>query len=122
MRRPLLPLAILLGTVLPACGGDSAGPGNGNGDDVVVTLTAGLQFSPNDVTIDPGTTVRWVSSTALAHTVTPSNTQQQGVWARATTSTSGTVLTHTFTVSGQVYNYFCEPHLAANMTGVIRVR
>lgn len=120
MRQlPSFAPCLILG-FLAACGGDGTGPGGG--DPNQVTLTAGLQFSPNDLTIDPGTTVRWVNSTALEHTVTPSNTAQSGVWTRATTSTAGTVLSHTFTVPGQVYNYFCEPHQASGMTGVIRVR
>lgn len=119
--RPLPALtAVLILGFLTACGAGGTGPDNG--DPNQVTLTAGLQFSPNDLTIDPGTTVRWVNSTSLEHTVTPSNTAQPGVWARATTSAAGTVLTHTFTVSGQVYNYFCEPHQSTGMTGVIRVR
>lgn len=121
MPRNRAPAAALLLVLLGvACGGDSGGPSNG--DSPQVTLTTGLRFSPDDLTIDPGTTVRWVASTALLHTITPNDPTQQGVWARATSSSAGTVLTHTFTVSGQVYNYFCEPHQSSGMTGVIRVR
>lgn len=119
-RAAPLVLALLAAAALPACGGDGTGP---NGDDPnTVTLTTGLRFSPADLTVDPGTTVRWVSNSNLEHTVTPANAAQAGVWTRATTSLAGTVLTHTFTVSGQVYNYFCEPHQASGMTGVVRVR
>lgn len=119
-RNPTPAAALLLALLCSACGGDSGGPSNG--DSPQVTLTSGLQFSPSDLTIDPGTTVRWVSSTTLLHTITPNEPTQQGVWTRATSSASGTVLTHTFTISGQVYNYFCEPHQSSGMTGVIRVR
>ncbi len=119
-RNPATATALLLVVLCAACGGDSGGPSNG--DSPQVTLTAGLQFSPSDLTIDPGTTVRWVSNTATAHTITPANASQPGVWARLSTSQSGTVLTHTFSVAGQVYSYFCEPHQATGMTGVIRVR
>jgi plastocyanin len=89
---------------------------------VEIRLTANLRFEPADVTIDPGTTVRWVNAANVFHTVTPDNSSQPGVWTRATTSTVGPVLTHTFNQSGQTYSYHCEPHLSAGMTGVIRVR
>ena len=115
-RFPALAAALL--AALSACGGGTTEPTDDG--TTRITLTTGLTFSPADLTIDPGTTIRWVASTASFHTITPANGQQQGVWARATTSSTGTVLTHTFTVPGQVYNYFCEVH--AGMTGVIRVR
>ncbi|HUG27656.1 MAG TPA: hypothetical protein VMK53_05100 [Gemmatimonadales bacterium] len=56
-------IARLLALFSAACGSDSGGPSNG--DSPQVTLTSGLQFSPSDLTIDPGTTVRWVTSTTL---------------------------------------------------------
>jgi plastocyanin len=101
-------------------GGDPAGP---PGDNVVeIRLTTGLRFSPADVTIDPGTSVRWVNDASMLHTVTPDSPGQAGVWAAAQRATPGIVLTHTFNTAGQVYNYHCDPHLADGMVGVIRVR
>lgn len=119
--------AVALAAVLLACGGGydapPTGPGGpGDPTDVVITLTADARFSPSDVTIDPGTRVRWTSATSELHTVTPDNAQQAGVWARATSAATGTVLTHTFNASGQTYTYHCEPHLSVGMTGTIRVR
>jgi plastocyanin len=120
---------VAIAVVLLACGGGSDAPPTGPGpnppggsSDVVITLTADARFSPSDVTIDPGTRVRWTSATSELHTVTPDNSQQAGVWARATSAATGTVLTHTFNVSGQTYTYHCEPHLSVGMTGTIRVR
>lgn len=117
MRRSLACL-LILPLLLAACGGDANGPDGDGG--TRITLTGGLLFSPADLSVDAGTTVRWVASGSTFHTITPQNLQQPGVWARATSSSSGTVLTHTFTLSGQTYSYFCEVH--AGMTGVIRVR
>lgn len=88
---------------------------------VEIHLTTGLRFSPEDVTINPGTTVRWINDASVAHTVTPDNTSQPGVWSSVSTSSPGTVLEHTFTESGQQYGYHCQPHQAQGMTGVIRV-
>jgi plastocyanin len=115
---------VALAAALLACGGGDDGPPTdpGGSTDVVITLTADARFSPSDVTIDPGTRVRWTSATSELHTITPDNAQQVGVWARATSSATGTVLTHTFTASGQTYTYHCEPHLALGMIGTIRVR
>lgn len=115
---------VAIAAVLLACGGGYDGPptGPGGSTDVVITLTADARFSPNDVTVDPGTRIRWTSATSELHTVTPDNAQQAGVWARATSSAVGTVLTHTFNASGQTYTYHCEPHLSLGMTGTIRVR
>ncbi len=110
----------LVGLLVAACGGGGTEPVDDG--TTRISLTTGLRFSPSDITIDPGTTVRWVASTSTFHTVTPANVQQEGVWARATSQQTGTVLTHTFTIPGQVYSYFCEPHQTTGMTGVIRVR
>lgn len=120
------PAALVL--LLAACSGDSSGPdddgGNngGGGNEVVIRLTAGNAFSPNDVTVDPGTTVRWVNDAAVLHTVTPADPNQQGAWQSAQTNAPGTVLSHVFNTPGRTYNYFCQPHQAAGMTGVVRVR
>jgi plastocyanin len=118
MRGPSVLLVAALAFPVGACGGEPTEP---NGDGATqVTLTSSLSFSPSDLTIDPGTTVRWVATTSTFHTITPSNLTQTGVWAKATTSSSGSVLSHTFTVPGQVYSYFCEVH--TGMNGVNRVR
>lgn len=106
-----------------ACGSGTTGPTDPPGT-VRITLTTNLRFDPADVTIAPGTPVRWVNAASLVHTVTPDDPNQAGVWPRATTSSSGSVLLYTFPQSsaGQTYAYFCEPHLADGMTGIIRVQ
>jgi plastocyanin len=82
---------------------------------------SGATFSPADLTIAPGTTVRWTNNDGQNHTVTPSNSGQSGVWARQSGSAVGPMFMHTFTVPGE-YNYFCEPHQAQGMTAVVRVQ
>lgn len=91
---------------------------------VVEIRLDGTSFLNGVVTIAPGTTVRWINQDGASHTVTPENTSQAGVWARATTSSTGVVLEHTFTVPNQVYRYRCEPHstsFTAGMVGQITV-
>lgn len=94
----------------------TAGPQSGV---VEIHLTAGSQFSPNTLTITPGTTVRWINDSATAHTVTPENASQPGVWTRRETSATGVVFEHTFTVSGQTYRYRCEPHSSSFSSGMV---
>jgi plastocyanin len=78
---------------------------------VVEISLLGTSFSPADVSIAPGTTVRWVNGDGQAHTVTPNNSSQAGVWARQASATSGAIFLHTFPGAGE-YGYHCEPHQA----------
>lgn len=116
--------SLLLVPAVLACGGSGPTEPPDPPGTVRITLTTGLRFSPADVTIDPGTPVRWINAASLSHTVTPNDPGQPGVWPRASSSQQGTVLLYTFPQSsaGQIYAYFCEPHLADGMTGIIRVR
>jgi plastocyanin len=84
---------------------------------VEINLTAGLTFSPDDVTIEPGTTVTWRNDVAMLHTITPDGHDE---WSEATLSAAGATFSHTFNSVG-TFPYFCTPHLSAGMTGVIRV-
>jgi plastocyanin len=88
---------------------------------VVDISLVGTSFSPADATIAPGTTVRWLNGDGQAHTVTPNNSSQAGVWARQASSSSGAIFLHTFAGAGE-YGYHCEPHQAQGMTGVVRVQ
>ena len=90
-----------------------------NGGDVVeIRATSALTFEPSEVTISPGTTVRWVNETSMLHTVTPDDHEE---WERAQLPDEGDTFTHTFDEAGD-FDYFCEPHLSAGMTGSITVQ
>ncbi|MDX1674974.1 MAG: plastocyanin/azurin family copper-binding protein [Longimicrobiales bacterium] len=104
-----------------ACGSGDGGTspnGNGNGASDVVEVQAmgDLTFSPPDVTIEPGTTVRWVNESGIFHTVTPDGHTE---WASADLS-DGTTFEHTFNTEG-TFPYYCEPHVGQGMTGTITV-
>lgn len=110
-------------------GENSAAPG---GNPPITAL--GLRFSPADLTVPVGTTVRWVNEEAITHTVT------SGAWGEVNESTGlrGTQtpdgrFDHTLSASGEpgdtfeftftepgIYQYFCRPHLG--MHGTITVR
>lgn len=88
---------------------------------VEVHLTSGFAFSPADVTIEPGTTVRWVNDVSVFHTITPDGHTE---WSRATVNTAGDEFTHTFDTEGD-FPYYCEPHGGPNgqgMSGSITVQ
>jgi plastocyanin len=85
---------------------------------VEVSATGSLTFTPADITISPGTTVRWTNTSSLFHTVTPDGHSE---WSDADLSGNGSTFVHTFDTPG-TYEYFCSPHQAQNMTGVIRVQ
>lgn len=77
-------------------------------------------FSPNEVSIGVGSTVRWVNALAVPHTITPSNASQAGAWAAQTVpAQQGYTFSHTFNTAGS-YNYQCQVH--AGMTGTVRVQ
>jgi plastocyanin len=82
-----------------------------------VGLTANFVFTPAELTISAGTTVRWVNQANVFHTITPDGHTE---WSRATVEQQGDSFSHTFDTPG-VYPYFCEPH-QPTMTGTITVQ
>lgn len=77
-----------------------------------------LTFSQADLTIAPGTTVRWVNQGQMLHTVTPDGHDE---WQEATLASNGETFTHTFETEG-TFEYYCQPHLAQGMVGTITVQ
>lgn len=71
-----------------------------------------LKFQPAEITVAPGTTVRWVNRDPLAHTTTAEGSWDSGVLE------PDAVFERTFTESGR-HEYLCTPH--PFMTGVVIV-
>jgi plastocyanin len=71
-------------------------------------------FEPESVTISAGTTVRWVNTTEVFHTVTFSDSVEERV-SNGTFDQSlfaaGATVERTFTGPG-TFAYFCQPHSA----------
>lgn len=96
-----------------------------------VTMTNRLEFSPDTVVIQVGSTVRWTNTSVLPHTVTadpekavrPDNVQLPDGAPPFDSGNMdpGAVFVHTFTVPG-TYRYVCVPHELAGMVGVVVVR
>ncbi len=86
-------------------------------------LGARVWFDPADITIEPGTTVRWVvvhhvhTTTAYPDRIPPG----AAAWDSGYLVNPGDHFEVTLTVPG-TYQYFCRPHEAAGMVGRIVVR
>jgi plastocyanin len=89
-----------------------------DGDVVEVVLTSNLTFSPAQVTISPGMTIRWRNEANIFHTVTPDGHSE---WSEASLNQAGQVFTHTFQTAGE-FAYYCSPHRSQGMTGTITVQ
>jgi plastocyanin len=85
---------------------------------VVVVELQGTSFIPSQVTIQRGQTVRWVNRDGQFHTVTPDG---HGEWSSASLNQSGQTFEHTFDDAGN-FDYFCQPHRTAGMTGRVVVQ
>jgi plastocyanin len=93
--------------------------GGGTGGEVVeILLNQNLTFSPAQVTISPGTTVRWRNTTSMFHTVTPDGHSE---WSSVSFTQADETFDHTFQNPG-TFPYYCEPHRAFGMTGTIIVQ
>ena len=90
---------------------------------LVVVQQTSLTFSPADITITAGDTVRWVR-TSLTHTVTNgtgTSDPNVGTLFDAPLSAASPSFQYIFIVAGDV-PYFCRPHLLMGMTGIVRVQ
>ncbi|WP_251331215.1 plastocyanin/azurin family copper-binding protein [Haloplanus pelagicus] len=91
-------------------------------DDVTVTVGPGGEYvyEPAAVRVSPGTTVtfEWASPT---HNVLVESAPDGADWSgHEPIENEGFSLQHTFEDAG-VYEYYCQPHLALGMKGVVEV-
>src|SRR5690606_10744507 len=91
---------------------------DGSAGTVVDVELVGLSFSPSNVQISVGQTVRWINRSSDLHTVTP---EGHNAWASRSLNQQGQAFEHTFNSPG-TYDYFGEPHRAAGMTGRVVVQ
>jgi plastocyanin len=80
-------------------------------------------FAPMELTVSPGTTVRWVNDDDVFHTVTSTATLQprspSGLFDKSLFR-KGDVFEHRFTSPG-TFHFYCQPH-ADFMFGTVMVR
>ncbi|HEY0035549.1 MAG TPA: plastocyanin/azurin family copper-binding protein [Longimicrobium sp.] len=122
--------SVALAVALAGCSGGGGGGGGGGTPVtptpnppatgvVTVRLTPSLAFSPADVTLTTGASVRWVNDAAVPHTITPDDATQGGAWPSQNVSDAGASFERTFAAAGD-YPYHCNLH--AGMHGTVHVR
>jgi plastocyanin len=107
-----------------ATGGQSGG-GGGPTKEVIVGPGGSLVFEPAELTIAPGTTVKFVWESDN-HNVVPESQPDGANWqgtegAPSKTYNTGYEYSYTFETTG-TYEYFCQPHKTAGMVGTITVQ
>jgi len=122
------------GAALAAVAGCSSSP---DGPRRIAT-TDGFAYDPARVTVDAGTTVRWVNDDDVGHSVTAYEDRIPADAAyfasggfgseraarddvRGGLLDAGDAYEHTFDAAG-TYDYFCVPHEGSGMTGRVVVR
>lgn len=123
-----------VGLALAGCVGSAS-----RSDDYDVGMSA-RRFDPAAVEVTPGTTVVWLNTSSVAHTVTAyedrlpdgvaffasggyeTQAAAEAAWVDSTGGAihQGDTFEYEFTDPGE-YPYYCIPHEAAGMTGVVSV-
>jgi len=102
-------------------GGSSGGPTK----QVAVGPNGNFVFDPEDITIEPGTTVNWTWESDN-HNIVLENQPEESNWEGTSgpaskTYDTGHSYTHTFSTTG-TYEYFCQPHKNVGMVGSVTVQ
>jgi plastocyanin len=103
-------------------GNESDGGGGGGGGSETVTVGPGgeLRFDPEELTIQPGTTIVWEWDSA-GHNVMPDSIPEESDWnGHEPLEDAGFTYEHTFEAEG-TFDYVCTPHEQAGMVGSIEV-
>ena len=108
----------VLALLTSACSEHSTEPIDPDNADATVVVISDFAFTAPTITIERGTSVRWRSSTATFHTVTPDGHQ---AFAGSQLSGQGQSYEVRFDTPGR-YRYYCEPHRAFGMTGEVVVQ
>lgn len=97
---------------LDALFGDDDEP-NGQGNGVVVVRLRDDQFDPRNLSVEPGTTVRWTNEDAVEHTVTAASSN----WTVDYPIPAGDSREYVFEADG-VYAAYCSYHGAPDLSGM----
>lgn len=124
MKKILLGLGLALAgfVLVPACSSEDTTPAD---DTQVVNVQVGgangNTFTPKDITVKVGQTVRWTWAGG-AHNVVSGATcgQGDGIFRSGAAQAGGTF--EWKADKAQVVKYYCEPHCTAGMTGTITVQ
>lgn len=110
---------------LVACSSDNTTPSpssssGGTAAAATVKLTAGNQFSPGNVTVKVGETVKWVWEGGRHNVVSGTSCSPDGKFNSGAPVTGGS-FEFKFTTAGS-YPYYCDPHCSGGMVGTVVVQ
>ncbi|WP_433627896.1 plastocyanin/azurin family copper-binding protein [Halomicrococcus sp. NG-SE-24] len=105
-------------------GNQSEGGGGGGGGPTKTVKVVDNAFEPQEISVTPGTTVKWVWE-GNGHNIVVQNQPSGSNWqgtegGESKLYDSGHTHEHTFEATGS-YEYYCAPHKALGMTGTISV-
>ena len=109
----LVALALPLLLLAPAFGARAARPAAHAHATMDVTIQ-NFAFSPETLTVAPGTTVIWTNKDSVDHTVT----SDTGAWPDSGSLATNKTFSHTFTKAG-TYPYHCSIHPSMKATVVV---
>jgi plastocyanin len=124
MKKILLGLAIGVATaaLVPACSSEATTPVD---DTQVVNVTvggtAGNQFSPKEITVKVGQTVRWTWQGGTHNVVSGADCVTADGVIKSGAPQAGGTFDWKADKAG-VVNYHCEPHCGTGMVGTITVQ
>jgi len=124
--QKLLIIATMLGVVAAACGDDNTTPPPPPpppaGGGAATVRTVGTAFEPADITVAAGTTVTWVVTDGVAHTVTSGTGSSDATAGQLFDQqlVGNRSVQFTFNNPG-TFPYFCRPHELMNMRGTVTV-
>ena len=115
-RSALLFCGLAIGALVATCGSLArAQDGKVAADAAILEVHIdNFAFTPAEVTIAPGTTVKWLNRDDIPHTVV-----EKGLSFKSKPMDTDESFTHTFSTVGEM-EYFCTLH--PHMTGKIIVR
>jgi plastocyanin len=130
--------SVAVGSAVGGSAQSAAAQEDGGGTTHTVNMTDELVFDPDDITIAPGDTIRWVNVGGVGHSVTAyeeeipsdaayfasggfdSESAARGGYPQQGDIAGGEEYSHTFEVEGD-YEYFCIPHETVGMLGAVSV-
>ena len=124
MRRLFWPMLFAAALAFAACGG--GGGGDGTIEPVVPVVEVSLfgdRFTPDDLTVTIGTTVRWVNDDEEEHTVTSgidNSDPDAGLVFDSPILEPGDAFEVDFDEPGDL-DYFCRFHVDFGMVGFLSV-
>ncbi len=98
--------------------GDENGDAGGGGTETVEV--GDNYYEPEDLTVEPGTTVVWEWVGQADHNINPGDQPDEADWEGHPELIADGTYEYTFDIEG-TYEYVCDPHIGVGMVGSVEV-